>query len=168
MVLIGSQERRSVGAVRGMRCSTEARRLVDGRRSSHGGGIGSETLQCLGDDIRGRHADLAGDFVDSNGETEMFGSIFLDCECVIQLQTTTNEIIGADGILELYAEVVDNECEGNAVIDVAEKTRGTSLQVTVGSQTRDEAVLWAIFSACGNPYMLLVTSNKTDLLKRKG
>ncbi len=123
-----------------MRCSTEARRLVDGRRSSHGGGIGSETLQCLGDDTRGRHADFAGDFVDSNGETEIPGSIFLDCECVIQLQAT-NEIIGADGILELDAEVVDNECEGNAAIDVAEKTRSTSLQVIVGSQTRDEAAL---------------------------
>jgi hypothetical protein len=120
-------------------------------------------LQCLGDDARGRHADFAGDLVDSNGETEIFGSIFFDCECVIQLQTT-NEIIGADGILELDAEVVDNECEGNAVIDVAEKTRSTSLQVTVGGQPRDKAV----FPACGNPYMLLVTSNKTDLLKRKG
>ena len=72
--------------------------------------------------------------------SDRISSIFLDCECVIQLQAT-NEIIGADGILELDAEVVDNECEGNAVIDVAEKTRGTSLQATVGSQTRDEAIL---------------------------
>ena len=76
-------------------------------------------MQRFEDDARGRHADFAGDLVDSNGETEILGSIFLDCECIIQLQAT-NEIIGADGILELDAEVVDNECEGNAVIDVAE------------------------------------------------
>ena len=78
-----------------MRCGTEARRLVDGRRSSHGGGIGGEALQCLGDDARGRHADFTGDLVDSNGETEILGSIFLDCECVIQPHAT-NDIIGAD------------------------------------------------------------------------
>ena len=40
-----------------------------GRKSSHGGGIGGEALQCLGnDDARGRHADFTGDLVDSNSE----------------------------------------------------------------------------------------------------
>ncbi len=61
---------------------------------------------------------------------------------------------GADWILEFDAEV-DNECEGNAISDVAEEKRGTSLQITMGSQMRDKAVL-GDFPACGNPCMLSV------------
>ena len=76
--------------------------------------------------------------------TEILGGIFLDCEFVMQLQAS-NEIIGPGGILELDAEVVDNKGKGNAVADMAEEARGTNLQVTISSQTRDEVLLEDFF-----------------------
>ena len=105
-------------------CSgTEARRLIDGGRSSDGGRVRGEAFECLGNDTWGKHTKFTSDFVDSNGKAEVLGGIFLNRERVVQLEAT-DEVIGTGGILELDTEVIDDKSENHAVGGVAEETGG--------------------------------------------
>ncbi len=129
-MLVGSQRRGIVRAVWSMCSGTEARRLIDGGRSSDGGRVRGEALECLGNDTWGRHTDFTSDFVDSNGKAEILDGISFNRERVVQLEAT-DEVIGAGGILELDTEVIDDQSESHAVGGVAEDTGCASLQVTM-------------------------------------
>ena len=80
------------------------------------------------------------DGIEAQGDAQVFGGVPFGGELIPQLQDV-NEVLNGCFVPELDTEVINHECEGDAVVGMAEQAGGGSLMVAMLSQVANEFIL---------------------------